>query len=210
MEDRVDCLVCNAGALLNDRTETKEGTEVTIATHLLGGTYLLSSLLMPQLKKAGKEARIVFIGSGGMYNSKFPSWPIATSTDPAYKYDGNMAYAYAKRGQLLLSERWGKEHPELTIVTGHPGWTMTPGLHAAYGSAKRLFQPLRTPWEGAEPMTWLMSTPSKKLESGAFYTDRKKDRQHLGGSFMTEGSYTKNEQSEVDTMMENLKTACGL
>jgi dehydrogenase/reductase SDR family protein 12 len=102
MEDRVDCLVCNAGALLNDRKETKEGNEVTIATHLLGGTYLLSSLLMPQLKKSGKEARIVFIGSGGMYNSKFPSWPIAASTDPGYKYDGNMAYAYAKRGQVCV------------------------------------------------------------------------------------------------------------
>jgi len=100
-EEKIDCLVCNAGVLLNDRVETSEGYETTFACHLLNGSYLLSTLLIPQLKAAGDEARTVFVSSGGMYNSKFPSWERATSTEKyEKKYDGQMAYVYAKRGQV--------------------------------------------------------------------------------------------------------------
>lgn len=53
-ESKVDCLVCNAGASLNKRTETSEGHEVTFASHLLGGSHLLSQLSVPQLKTAEK------------------------------------------------------------------------------------------------------------------------------------------------------------
>ena len=36
-----------------------------------------------------------------MYNSKFPSWDQVTSTGKYKdKYDGQMAYVYAKRGQV--------------------------------------------------------------------------------------------------------------
>ena len=94
-------MVCNAGVLLNERVETSEGYETTFACHLLNGSYLLSTLLIPQLKAAGNEARTVFVSSGGMYNSKFPSWEKATSTGKfENKYDGQMAYVYAKRGQV--------------------------------------------------------------------------------------------------------------
>ena len=78
-EDRVDVLVCNAGVLLNDRKETSEGIEMTFAAHFLGGSYLLSNLLLPQLKAAGSEARVVYVTSGGMLISKFPSWDVATN-----------------------------------------------------------------------------------------------------------------------------------
>jgi len=100
-EQKVDCLVCNAGVLLNDRTETSEGYETTFACHLLSGCYYLSSLLVPELKSSGSEARVIFVSSGGMYNSKFPKWEAVTSTGKwKDKYDGQMAYVYAKRGQV--------------------------------------------------------------------------------------------------------------
>ena len=76
----MDCLVCNAGALLNKRTETSEGIEVTFASHLLGGSYLLSQLLVPQLK-ASSDPRVVFVTSGGMLTTGFPSWEVATMED---------------------------------------------------------------------------------------------------------------------------------
>lgn len=38
---RLDALICNAGALLNTKTLTDEGIEVTFGAHLLFGTYLL-------------------------------------------------------------------------------------------------------------------------------------------------------------------------
>ncbi len=98
---KLDGLVCNAGALLSTRTLTNEGLEVTFAAHLLFGTYLLGTLALPSL--AANHGRLIIVSSGDMLTTKFPAWHAATSTGPsAVKYDGQLAYAYAKRGQVLL------------------------------------------------------------------------------------------------------------
>ena len=52
--------------------------------------------------------------SGGMYNTKFPEWEDATASG-SRPYDGQFAYAYAKRGQVLLCERWAAAHPKVFI-----------------------------------------------------------------------------------------------
>lgn len=210
-EDRVDVLVCNAGVLLNDRRETSEGNEVTFAAHLLGGSYLLSNLLLPQLKAAGGESRVVYVTSGGMLISNFPSWPVATNQpNCGEKYDGTNCYTYAKRGQVLLAERMSVAEPEVAFVTGHPGWSTTNAVDDAFGDDKKYLEPMRTEWQGAEGIAWLMSTARKNLEPGAFYLDRSTQKKHIAGPFFSEGSYTKNKNSEVDEMMENLKKAAGL
>ena len=121
-ETKVDVLVCNAGALLNKLTKTSEGNEVTFFSHLVGGSYLLSKLLLPQLE-AAPNPRVLFVTSGGMLTTKFPDWATATSTQPdaEKKYGGELAYAYAKRGQVLLAERLAKTTPKITWLTAHPG-----------------------------------------------------------------------------------------
>ena len=96
---RLDVLVCNAGVLLNELTLTSERVEVTFACHLLFGTYLLGKLALPALE-ATAGGRLVVVSSGGMYNSKFPSWETAASLEG--EFSGNLAYAFAKRGQVLL------------------------------------------------------------------------------------------------------------
>eukprot|EP00980_Cylindrotheca_fusiformis_P023822 scaffold11032_cov122-Cylindrotheca_fusiformis.AAC.23 len=207
-ESKVDVLVCNAGALFNDRRESSEGIEMTFACHLLGGSYLLSQLLLPQLV-AADDGRVVFVSSGGMYNTKFPSWDIATN-ESKKKYNGQFAYAYAKRGQVLLAEEFTKSIPEVTWVSAHPGWVSTPAVDAAYGDKAKYLQPMRTTWEGAEGISWLTAAEPSKLQGGEFYLDRKPQPKHLAGPFMTEGSYTKNSQEEIDEMMKNLKSAAGL
>jgi len=209
-ETTIDCLVCNAGVLLNDRKETTEGNEMTFASHFLGGSYLLSQLLLPQLK-AAKEPRCVFVTSGGMLITKFPDWETVTSTGAQTEnYDGQFAYGYAKRGQVLLAERLTKEEPEIKWATVHPGWAGTNAVEDAFGENKKYLEPLRSTWEGAEGITWLMQTESSNIESGALYLDRKAQKKHIAGAFMTEGSYTKNKPADVDEMMKNLKAAAGL
>jgi dehydrogenase/reductase SDR family protein 12 len=210
--DKVDALICNAGLLLNDRQLTSDGNEVTFATHLLGGSFLLSELLIPQLQKSGKEARVIFVSSGGMYANPFPSWEKAVSLDPIKTpYNGQLAYSYAKRGQVLLAETNAKlRHPEITWVSAHPGWSATEAVDLAYGSKKNYLEPMRTPWEGAEGIAWLMGTSTQNIESGAFYLDRQTQRKHLAGPFMSEGSYTKNSEAEVHDMVEKLTTAAKL
>lgn len=213
-EDKVDCVVCNAGVLLNERRTTSWGCEVTLACHLVGGSYYLTSLLLPQLKKA-PGSRVVFVSSGGMYSTKFPTWERAASTGPYEKeYDGQFAYAYAKRGQVLLAERFARDHPDVRFVSCHPGWTATAAVDAAYGSSKKYLEPMRSTWEGAEGIAWLVGTNAKNLDvnehKGAFFLDRRPRTKHVAGPFMTQGTFTKNTEDEVDVMMAKLKEICGL
>jgi dehydrogenase/reductase SDR family protein 12 len=209
-EEKLDCLVCNAGALFNDRRVNSEGQEITLMSHLVCGSYQLTKLLMPSLKNSD-EARVIYVSSGGQYNTKFPEWEMAGSTgDHESKYDGNLAYSYAKRGQLLLAERLTNQYPDVAFLSSHPGWVRTVGLEDAFGSASKLFEPLRNTWEGSEGICWLMTTPKKNLESGDFYLDRKPQRKHIAGAFFTEGSFTKNTDQEVDIMMMKLEETCGV
>ena len=202
---RLDGLLCNAGALSSERTLTQEGVETTFATHLLYGTYLLGSLAMPTLQ-ATPGSRLVMMSSGGMYNSKFPSWAAATSTGSETKNygDGQYAYVYAKRGQVLLAEQWAKTFNTVKVVSVHPGWVMTDGVQAAYGEKKSYLEPLRSMWEGAEGTCWLLAAPADKIESGAFYLDRTPQTKHLAGPFFSEGFATKNSPEEIATMMAGL------
>lgn len=198
---RLDALVCNAGALMNSKTMTREGLEVTFASHLLFGTYLLTTLAIPTMKDT-EEARVVVVSSGGMYNSKFPRWERATAMTG--DYDGQFAYVFAKRGQVLCCERWAEQVPEVKFMSAHPGWTSTPAVDAAYGENKAYLEPMRTPWEGAEGIAWLCAAPHDKLESGAFYLDRSPQVKHMAGPFFTEGSHTKNTPEQVGAMMQTL------
>ena len=185
-----------------------EGNEITFASHLLGGSYLLSTLLIPELKAAGNEARVIYVSSGGMYNTKWPKWDQATSNgNYTSTYNGNLAYAYAKRGQVLLAERFSKDYPEIAFMSTHPGWTNTPAVDQAYGSQKKYLEPMRNTWEGAEGICWLLSTKRSNLEGGAFYLDRMPRKKHVGSNFVVS---TKNTSEEVDEMILNLQKACQL
>ena len=219
-ESQIHCLVCNAGALSNDKKYTSDGkTEVTIASQLMYGSYLLSTLLLPNLENAANaatekesgngsgsnEPRVIYVSSGGMYNTKFPSWDEATNKAPNQKYDGVMTYAYAKRGQVILATEYAKLYPKIKWISCHPGWVDTIGVEEAFGSrGKQVFAPLRSKWEGSEGIAWLMGTDGSNLVNGGFYLDRKVQPLHIGGPFMTEGSHTKNSDEEVDEFMKKL------
>ena len=203
---RLDALICNAGALLNEKTLTNEGVEVTFATHLLFGTYLLGKLAFDSGILTGTEfSRFIVVSSGGMYNTKFPSWELATATDPTSAYDGQFAYAYAKRGQVLLCEKWAEQYPTVKVVSCHPGWTQSEGLDSAYGEQKKYLEPLRSGWQGAEGIIWLAIAPWTMIQSGGFYLDRSPQVKHMAGPFFSEGSYTKNTPEEVNEMLVNLE-----
>lgn len=131
-------------------------------------------------------ARVVTVSSGGMYNFPFPDWETATALIGTY--DGNCAYGYAKRGQVLLCEHWAEQHPEVCFVSCHPGWTRTPAVEAAYDAATiRLLEPMRSPWEGAEGIAWLCVAPASELQQGGFYLDRTPEVKHMAGPFFSEG-----------------------
>mmetsp|Transcript_13243 Transcript_13243/g.30137 ORF Transcript_13243/g.30137 Transcript_13243/m.30137 type:complete len:192 (-) Transcript_13243:1144-1719(-) len=174
-----------------------------------GGTYLLSKLLMPQVEKA-EEGRVIIVTSGGMYNYGLPDWDTMISKDKSAKFDGVFAYAYAKRGQVLLAERWAKDYPKVKFATVHPGWSDTNAVDEAFGDAKKYLYPLREPWEGAEGICWMVGTKTENLQSGELYLDRTVQPKHIAGPFYSEGSFTKNTPKEVDEFMKKLQEVTGV
>jgi dehydrogenase/reductase SDR family protein 12 len=165
---RVDVLVHNAGALPAERTESPDGHEVTVATHVLG-PVLLTDLLRPVL--AGHDARVVLVSSGGMYSQKLPV------SDPDYRrgnYQGAVAYARSKRMQValtpLLQQRWGGDG--VSVHTMHPGWADTPGVASSLPLFRTLTRPvLRDAESGADTVVWLAATEPPP-PGGRFWQDR--------------------------------------
>jgi hypothetical protein len=52
---------------------------------------------------------------------------------------------------------------------------------------------------------------AEDIESGALYLDRTTQKKHIAGAFMTEVSFTKNKNTDVDEIMiKKLKGAAGL
>jgi dehydrogenase/reductase SDR family member 12 len=171
----LDVLVHNAGVLPATRTETDDGHEITLATHVLG-PVLLTERLLPILAKSN-DARVILMSSGGMYTQSLPA------DDPEYRtgrYSGATAYARTKRLQVaftpILARRWGGRH--ISVYAMHPGWADTPGVATSLPGFRRLTGPiLRTPQEGADTALWLAAT-TPAPPSGGFWHDRRPRAEH--------------------------------
>jgi NAD(P)-dependent dehydrogenase (short-subunit alcohol dehydrogenase family) len=174
---RVDVLVHNAGMLADERSETADGHELTLATHVLG-PLLLTCLLRPKLA-AGGGARVVFVSSGGMYGARLSVEDAQWRQRP---FDGVSAYAQAKRMQLVLAETLARQldADRITVNAMHPGWAETPALESSlprfHAVTKRI---LRTPAEGADTVLWLAASGAARGETGKFWFDRAARRTHF-------------------------------
>jgi dehydrogenase/reductase SDR family protein 12 len=151
--DRLDALVHNAGALSRTYRTTAAGVELTVATQVLG-PYLLTAGLAPLLW-AGGPSTIVTVSSGGMYSQRFDLADLEMGPD---EYDGVVAYARAKRAQVVLAGAWAQRYSPAGVssFSMHPGWVDTPGLEAGLPRFRALSKPLlRTPEDGADTIVWL-------------------------------------------------------
>jgi dehydrogenase/reductase SDR family protein 12 len=173
----VDVLVHNAGVLADERVETRDGIEQTLATHVVG-PFLLTRLLRGPLEKS-PDGRVIWVSSGGMYTKRLnledPKW-----TERAY--DGVGAYAETKRAQVVLAELWAEELGGSSVVVNamHPGWADTPAVKRSLPRFHRIARNiLRTPAEGADTVVWLAACPGVRESSGRFFFDRKERRTHL-------------------------------
>lgn len=101
--EAIDVLINNAGALFNERQLSLEGIEMSFATLLLG-PYVLTEKLHPLLKKAGKS-RVINVSSGGMYTQALA----LDDPESAKDFQGDIAYARAKRGLVDITEVWAEK-----------------------------------------------------------------------------------------------------
>ena len=168
--DRLDVLIHNAGALSGTRQISPQGTELTVASQVVG-PFLLTTLLLPLLERSA-PARVLTMSSGGMYASPLRVSDLQMGDD----YKGSEQYARAKRAQVTLNEMWAHKFPKREVVfqAMHPGWADTPGVRESLPTFRKVVGPLlRSPQQGADTMLWLALEDAEPLTTtGKFWLDR--------------------------------------
>ena len=173
----VDVLVHNAGVLPDQRVETRDRIELTLATHIVG-PFLLTRLLRGSLEKS-PGARVIWVSSGGMYTRRLnlgdPNWA-------GRSYDGVVAYAETKRAQVVLAELLAESMRDSAVVVNsmHPGWADTPSVESSLPGFHRVTRKiLRSPAEGADTVVWLAASEPAGQATGRFFFDRQERRTHF-------------------------------
>jgi len=196
-ENKLDVLINNAGCMINTRETVEENLDKNFATNTLG-TYLITSGLIPLLKKSDKP-RVVTVSSGGMLTQKLQVDDLQFKS--MSKYDGTMAYAQNKRQQVEMTEEWAKAHPEIHWSVMHPGWADTPAVRTSMPDFYNKFKDkLRTVEQGADTVVWLsLANAPLSAPSGRFWQDRDTVSSHLPLA------WTKSTQTDRDKLMNVLK-----
>jgi NAD(P)-dependent dehydrogenase (short-subunit alcohol dehydrogenase family) len=174
--ERIDVMVHNAGVLPAERAESRQGHELTLATHVLG-PLLLTELLRPALRAAG-GARVIVVSSGGMYTAGIDTDEIESRTG---RYSGARAYARTKRLQVAFAPRCAGRlaDDDIAVHVMHPGWADTPGISSSLPGFHRLIGPiLRTPDQAVDTVVWLAATDPAP-PTGLFWHDRRSRPTHL-------------------------------
>jgi dehydrogenase/reductase SDR family protein 12 len=184
--EHLDVLIHNAGALTRAYRTSPAGVELTVATQVLG-PYVLTAKLSPLLWRRS-AAIIVTVSSGGMYTQRFDLDCLEMGPSD---YDGVVAYARAKRAQVVLADAWAHRFAAAGVASYamHPGWADTPGLESGLPRFRTVWRPLlRTPAEGADTIVWLaaggLSAEASALgvpaaTSGFFHDRRSRSDRHL-------------------------------
>lgn len=177
LRERVPALhaiVHDAGVMPPRRTETDQGHEVALATHVIG-PLLLTEELRTSLAEADSP-RVVIVSSGGMYSAPLDD---SIGDDIEYErgdYEGVRAYARTKRIQVTMAELMAGRYAGdgITVHSMHPGWAATPGVTDSLPRFAKIAGPiLRSPEQGADTIVWLTASPEATRSTGKFWSDRR-------------------------------------
>jgi dehydrogenase/reductase SDR family member 12 len=170
-EERLDVLIDNAGGMFDQRRESPDGIELTLALMVVGPFALISGL-MPMLRRSD-DARVVTVSSGGAYVQPVDFGDLEWRQR---EWSGPRAYAQAKRIQVGLVREWARRLRGSSVAYNamHPGWVDTPGLEESLPAFYRLMKPLlRNAEQGADTMVWLALSPAVSPPGGRLYLDRR-------------------------------------
>ncbi|XP_047468628.1 dehydrogenase/reductase SDR family member 12-like [Penaeus chinensis] len=175
--DQLHALVNNAGCMINTREVTDENLEKNFVTNTLS-THILTTNLIPLLKKSEKP-RVVVVTSGGMLVQKLNVDDL--QFEKMKPFDGTMAYAQNKRQQVVMTEQYAKQYPDVHFSCMHPGWADTPAVRNSMPDFyNKMKDKLRSPSQGADTAVWLAVSPAAlEQQSGLFFQDRSPAATHL-------------------------------
>lgn len=174
---RLHVLVNNVGGLYNDRWETYDGYEATLAMNLVG-PFALTESLLPALRM-GAPARIVNVTSAG-----YSMWKgdLYTDIHARRSYNGSMAYARSKYMNILWTLALARrlEGSGITANALHPGtaWTaqtqssearVFPASMRPFWPILRLIQRSGSPERAARTSIFLASSPEAANFTGQYF-----------------------------------------
>jgi NAD(P)-dependent dehydrogenase (short-subunit alcohol dehydrogenase family) len=171
--DRLDVLINNAGVLVTNRRETKDGIEETFAINHLG-YFLLTTLLLDLVKKTPR-ARIVSVSSRA-HNGASVNW-----ADPQLRkgWSAFRAYGQSKLCNILFTRELARrlEGTGVTANSLHPGVIASGFGHTDGGIVSVLVTIAKpffiTPEKGARTQVWLASSPEVEGISGKYFDNCK-------------------------------------
>ncbi|MRJ76920.1 SDR family NAD(P)-dependent oxidoreductase [Aeromicrobium sp. SMF47] len=167
-------IVHDAGVMPPRRTESAQGHEAALATHVIGPLRLTEELRTSLA--AAESPRVVIVSSGGMYSAPLDD---AIGDDIEYErgdYEAVRAYARTKRIQVTMAELMARRYAAdgITVHSMHPGWAATPGVTDSLPRFAKVARPiLRSPEQGADTIVWLTASPEATASSGLFWSDRR-------------------------------------
>ena len=163
LDDDVDILINNAGAVVQHRTDTVDGFEMTIGTNFLG-PFALTNLLLGRVR-----SQIINVGSDAHKSAKLRLDDMHLRS---HRWAAYPAYARSKLAVMLwgleLDRRLRAAQSRVTTQLTHPGWVSsnlshvsdTPvmaGFHRVVGVlANRFGNDIE---EGAAPTLYCISEP---------------------------------------------------
>ncbi|MBI2704933.1 MAG: SDR family oxidoreductase [Actinobacteria bacterium] len=169
--DRLDVLINNAGGVLSDRRETREGFEMTFGVNHLGHFYLTQLLLDRLLASA--PARVITTASIA-HRTGTMLW---TDLERSGGYVGTDAYCQSKLANVLFTLELARQFDPAALTANccHPG-----AVRSGFASAEdtrgferfivALGRPFMvSPRRGAKPLVVLAASPRFEGVSGGYW-----------------------------------------
>jgi retinol dehydrogenase-12 len=164
-------LINNAG-VAGKRALTHSGFELAFGVNHLGH-FLLSQLLLPQLRAAGR-ARVITVASKAHYDAKGIDWDAVTKKTRSLT--GLAEYSASKLANVLFSAELARRVSGTGITT----YSLHPGVVAS-DAWRHMPQPARWLYtrgmlsneQGAQTSLYCALSPEVAGESGLYYDDRR-------------------------------------
>jgi NAD(P)-dependent dehydrogenase (short-subunit alcohol dehydrogenase family) len=165
----LDVLVHNAGLMLTERRETRDGHEYTLGVNHLA-PFLLTHLLRESMRPSG-DARIVIVASRAHTRARLDFDDLGSERS----FDGWRAYCRSKLCNVLFTLELARrlEGSDVTANCLHPGVVSTGFGRESTGLWKGLLaigRPFMTsPEQGARTSVYLASSPDVRGVSGGYF-----------------------------------------
>lgn len=176
LTDRIDLLVNNAGALLDDRYVTVDGFEKTFAVNHLS-PFLLTHLLAPQVVAADNPHIITVSSIGHTYIDDMRWDDLQLEQD----FAAGPAYFQSKLANILFTRELAHRYGDALIASAvHPGFvgsnfpaSASPETQKHYADAVANGTAL-TNEQGADTILWLADNPGDAVPSGGYFHERRR------------------------------------